>query len=274
MNNYIPDEYAAFKRYSSRTVRCVKNAARMAGILGRQGCTTTSSIPMVTQLTQEGQDMELTQVSPTESSVSFTNDSSIVHHVTQPTQESESHASYSSTSSCTSATSESSITCTLFNFEESSSSPVDVSFNSSKTNLSMPKKKKKMNQVSKKMKPTSTTNSSAWISKIKSSVSMSPRHIPLGRSRRTRNYAPRVKVGSLVHKKLKIVVLGNQRASKSCFQKAVVFGTVKEKVRRGKWRVHFDNNMQLTLKPNEFVLVAEKKNQSIRRTILSSSLLK
>ena len=41
---------------------------------------------------------------------------------------------------------------------------------------------------------------------------------------------------------------------------------MKEKVRRGKWRVHFDNNMQLTLKPNEFVLVAEEKNQSVIAT--------
>ena len=210
MNNYIPDEFSAFKRYSSRTARRVKNAARIAGILGRQGRTTTSSIPTVTQLTQEGQDTELTQVSPTESSVSFTNDSLIVHrHVTQPTQESDTPASHCSTSSCTSTTSDSSITRTLFNLEESSSSPVDVSSNSSKTNLSTPKKKKKMNQVSKKMKPASTTNSSAWLSKIKSSVTMSPRHIPLGRSRRTRNYAPRVKIGSLVHKKIKIVALGN-----------------------------------------------------------------
>ena len=73
----------------------------------------------------------------------------------------------------------------------------------------------------------------------------------------------RVKVGSLVHKKLRIRAHDLDSPNKSRWQKAIVFGTVKERVKRGRWLVKFENNQNLTLKPNEFFLVSEDKNQQV-----------
>ena len=54
--------------------------------------------------------------------------------------------------------------------------------------------------------------------------------------------------------------------NRTCLQKAIVFGTVKEKARRGRWLVNFENNMNLTLRANEFFLVSEDKTQSVIST--------
>ena len=143
MKSFIPDEFAAFKRYSSRTARRVKNAVRVSNILDRQG-TGSSIIPTVTQLTQDTdpwKDTELTQVPTTDTSVSFPSDPSVATTVTQLTQvpTEDSPTSFSSSSSTNeSSSSNSNVTCTLF--EESSVSHVDELFDTTEINLSMPKK--------------------------------------------------------------------------------------------------------------------------------------
>ena len=53
------------------------------------------------------------------------------------------------------------------------------------------------------------------------------------------------------------------RQSKTRLQKAIVFGTVREKIKRGKWLIKFDNDRQMILKPNEFYLVSEDANQTM-----------
>jgi hypothetical protein len=95
-------------------------------------------------------------------------------------------------------------------------------------------------------------------------------------SNKKKNKNIQVMIGSIVEKRLKVYVSSTSEFnSKKIMKKANVFGSVKEKVKNGRWRVEFDNKMNLNLKKNEFnVVVYNPKQQVIVRDNMNFMVMK
>ena len=120
-----------------------------------------------------------------------------------------------------------------------------------------------------KKKVTSTTKPSDWVGRLPTRIKMSQgvrvriSAVPVPALNKIKAIIGHVKVGSLVNKNLRIIERNPHRPSKTTWKRAIIFGTVQQKARRGIWLIVFENKQNLTLKPNEFYLVSEDKTQSV-----------
>ena len=247
--NYIPDEdnHQHSKRIASR----IKMRLRLADYFNRKN--SVGPVP-VTQLTQDDSASETPTLPPfpfvssrpdSDTSVDNVEDIAIVCTLFTGTQnQSKLTLEHSTSSSSTS----------------SSSRPTRRDYITTEA-----KKKRSKNT---KSTPIKSTKSAPWMARLPEAIEMSCKRTHAVKTAcqvdtSTTKTKKRVKVGSLVHKKLKIQAYDLDRPNKSRWQKAIVFGTVKERVKRGRWLVKFENNQHLTLKPNEFFLISEDKNQQV-----------
>ena len=130
--------------------------------------------------------------------------------------------------------------------------------------VSPPFKKNSLPTPTKKKVPTSSTRSSCWFSKLGKGTKMKG-EFKLKKMSKT---ITQVQIGSIVKKKLRVFAEKAEKGhsnnySSKFFQKAMVFGTVKQKLKKGRWLIYFDNQMKLNLKCDEFVLVCYNPDQKV-----------
>ena len=124
---------------------------------------------------------------------------------------------------------------------------------------------KKKNISSKLKLPISSSRSSCWTSRLPKGLKM--KGVFKVKKKRT-NTISKVQIGSIVQKKLRVFQMsGNSNtisySSKNFFQKAIVLGTVKDRLKKGRWLIHFDNEMKLNLRCDEFTVVAYNPKQTV-----------
>jgi hypothetical protein len=246
--NYIPDE---FHPHSKQIARRMKLRERMANFFeARRTNTNSSNLPTITQLSQEDSSPIQTQM-----------DSMSPEVLDYPL------VSFASKASTVSET-------TVSTLHLSSPDPLfGTASDGSESSSSHGTQRTSVVSKKKKVPSKTTTNTSDWLGRLPKCIEMTPmrksaiksacRVVPGSTSKSNMSKKMQVKVGSLVHKKLKILARDSKRSSKSRWQKAIVFGTVKERVKRGRWLVKFENDQQMTLKADEFFLICEDQNQQV-----------
>jgi hypothetical protein len=257
--NYIPSDSSATSRLAAHRIRLALRRANYFAAVHQLRLDEPNIAPTVTQLSQDVQDESLP-------------DSPVLPPFPVPRSESTLSSSSSSSSTTTSSTSSTSVSRNLFSATSTSAASTSTSAvenpNQKKTSTSSTsiKSREKM----KKKNVSSASKSSDWLSRLPKRIKMTPTKekirtdpVPAERLNDVRGNKGLIKEGSLVNKYLKILERDPKRPGKSSWKRAIVFGTVQQKVRRGRWLIFFENKQNLTLKPNEFYLVSEDKNQSV-----------
>jgi hypothetical protein len=247
--NHIPNdeedsqpENGCIKHYnegcsnSALNARRIRNAARRAAYFASSSRASTVTMPVVTQYTQDPDDPN------------FLNDP--VPEILLPSFPKASSKTVSNQDSSSSSSSSSSNFFTSF-----------IHRNISKTVKHVSVKRSKSSLLKTKPRLAKATKTAPWIGKIPDDIKVTG--VLKRKVEKKKNSYSTIKVGSLVHKKLNIMASDSCRQSKTRLQKAIVFGTVKEKMKRGKWLIKFDNDNHMILKPNEFFLVSEDVTQTM-----------
>ena len=148
-----------------------------------------------------------------------------------------------------------------------------VTFSEHNSILLIPKNKqsKKKNKSCTKVQR-SVTKPSPWISRLPKRLEMIKKEKEAAEESVTINKKKKkvkepktvinLRVGALVKKRLS-VLLKEKVPGLSRVQFATVFGTLKEKVKGGKWLVLFENERKFTLKPSQFDLVSSDSAQQV-----------